>query len=283
MLSALGQAGTANRESVWLPSLRRGHDDWRTLLHSLGELFGRGVRVDWQGFDRDYPRRQIDLPTYPFHRARYWAPDTVVSSPQIEQICDQLDQWLHRIVWRETPRLGTPLAAQNELEPVWLIVGKPSTLRSGLERQLRERQQQCVLAAASSNFARQDNQFTFCADNPQHFDQLFHELKLTQQHPLRGVLLLTDSDGAAETDVQLLDCQVALHLAQALGRLADPSPRFYLVTRGGQQPLTEGAGPRPEQAALWGLARRRGGNASAELHAHRSGSGRNRRRRAAVW
>jgi acyl transferase domain-containing protein/acyl carrier protein len=32
------------------------------------------VAVDWAGFDRDFPRRRLPLPTYPFQRERYWLP-----------------------------------------------------------------------------------------------------------------------------------------------------------------------------------------------------------------
>ncbi len=31
-----------------------------------------GVDIDWLAFDRDYPRRRVSLPTYPFQRKRYW-------------------------------------------------------------------------------------------------------------------------------------------------------------------------------------------------------------------
>ncbi|WP_424102172.1 type I polyketide synthase [Moorena producens] len=57
---------------VWLPSLRPGQEDWQVLLHSLGELYVRGVKVDWLGFDQDYSRSKVVLPTYPFQRQRYW-------------------------------------------------------------------------------------------------------------------------------------------------------------------------------------------------------------------
>jgi malonyl CoA-acyl carrier protein transacylase len=57
---------------TWLVSLRQGQEDWQQLLQSLAELYVRGVPVDWSGFDQDYPRRRIDLPTYPFQRQRYW-------------------------------------------------------------------------------------------------------------------------------------------------------------------------------------------------------------------
>ncbi len=57
---------------VWLPSLYQGREDWQQLLQSLGALYMRGAQVDWSSFDRDYPRRRLQLPTYPFQRQRYW-------------------------------------------------------------------------------------------------------------------------------------------------------------------------------------------------------------------
>ena len=56
----------------WLPSLRPKRSDWQQLLESLAQLYVRGVSIDWAGFDRDYPRRRITLPTYPFQRQRFW-------------------------------------------------------------------------------------------------------------------------------------------------------------------------------------------------------------------
>ena len=58
---------------AWLPSLRPGRDDWQTLLDSLAQLYVRGAKVDWAGFDRDYPQRKTELPAYPFQRRRFWS------------------------------------------------------------------------------------------------------------------------------------------------------------------------------------------------------------------
>ena len=74
ILLGLGRTCLPDAEALWLPSLRAGRDDWSMLLKSVGELFVRGVDVDWRGFDRDYPRRKVILPTYPFQRRRCWAP-----------------------------------------------------------------------------------------------------------------------------------------------------------------------------------------------------------------
>ncbi|HET6893581.1 MAG TPA: beta-ketoacyl synthase N-terminal-like domain-containing protein, partial [Pyrinomonadaceae bacterium] len=59
-------------ESVWLPSLRKGQDDWRQIIETLGALHIQGAKINWRGFDEQSSRRKVVLPTYPFHRQRYW-------------------------------------------------------------------------------------------------------------------------------------------------------------------------------------------------------------------
>jgi acyl transferase domain-containing protein/NADPH:quinone reductase-like Zn-dependent oxidoreductase len=71
-LSGLGRQTITDESVTWLPSLRDGQEEWRTMLESLASLYTRGVRIDWRGFDRDYDRRLISLPTYPFERKRHW-------------------------------------------------------------------------------------------------------------------------------------------------------------------------------------------------------------------
>ncbi|MDJ0573937.1 MAG: type I polyketide synthase, partial [Xenococcaceae cyanobacterium MO_234.B1] len=71
-LLGMGRQCLTGSEKVWLPSLRWGQEDWQQMLESLGELYVGGVPVDWSSFDRDYPRRKVVLPTYPFQHKGYW-------------------------------------------------------------------------------------------------------------------------------------------------------------------------------------------------------------------
>ncbi|WP_246844566.1 SDR family NAD(P)-dependent oxidoreductase, partial [Hydrocoleum sp. CS-953] len=57
---------------VWLPSLRPDTADFSQIIASLGELYVRGVKIDWVGFDQQYSRQKVTLPTYPFQRQRFW-------------------------------------------------------------------------------------------------------------------------------------------------------------------------------------------------------------------
>ncbi|NER24035.1 MAG: type I polyketide synthase [Symploca sp. SIO1C2] len=72
ILLGMGRQCLPENVGVWLPSLRPGQEDWQQLLQSLGQLYVQGVAVDWSEFDRDYPRRKVLLPTYPWQRQRYW-------------------------------------------------------------------------------------------------------------------------------------------------------------------------------------------------------------------
>jgi acyl transferase domain-containing protein/acyl-CoA synthetase (AMP-forming)/AMP-acid ligase II/acyl carrier protein len=55
-----------------LASLRPGQRDWPPILDALISLHLLGAPVDWRGFDRDYRRSVVSLPSYPFERRRHW-------------------------------------------------------------------------------------------------------------------------------------------------------------------------------------------------------------------
>jgi len=69
-LIAMGRDGAEGGR--WIPSLRRGAGEWRTLLDAAGSLFTSGAEIDFAAIDRGQGRRKVPLPTYPFQRERYW-------------------------------------------------------------------------------------------------------------------------------------------------------------------------------------------------------------------
>ncbi|MGB3534209.1 MAG: SDR family NAD(P)-dependent oxidoreductase, partial [Microcoleaceae cyanobacterium] len=68
----LGQSYLQNPEKVWLGSLTPKQENWQTMLSSLSQLYVAGVEVNWSGFNSDYSRQRVALPTMPFQRQRYW-------------------------------------------------------------------------------------------------------------------------------------------------------------------------------------------------------------------
>lgn len=81
----------------WLPSLRPGQEDWQQILQSLAQLYVEGVQVDWSGFDQDYERRKVALPTYPFQRQRYWI--KTAQKPSIQNQQSQIQHAVNPSYW----------------------------------------------------------------------------------------------------------------------------------------------------------------------------------------
>ena len=79
VLLGMGAECVSAPDNNWLPSLHRERPDWSDLLAGLQRLYVSGADVDWKGFDRDYSRRRVALPTYPFRRRRHWM--SVVGQP----------------------------------------------------------------------------------------------------------------------------------------------------------------------------------------------------------
>jgi acyl transferase domain-containing protein/surfactin synthase thioesterase subunit len=70
-LLALGRQSVNENGKAWLGSLSK-RGELNEILTSLGQLYRRGYDVDWEGFNRPYPRRRVSLPTYPFEHRRFW-------------------------------------------------------------------------------------------------------------------------------------------------------------------------------------------------------------------
>ncbi len=101
-LLGMAQAATPNNSAKrWLPSLRKGRDDWDQILESLSKLYIAGVDIDWIGFDREYQRRKVSLPTYPFQRERYWITSHADTPNIIENAPQRIAHLLYDIAWRD--------------------------------------------------------------------------------------------------------------------------------------------------------------------------------------
>jgi acyl transferase domain-containing protein/acyl-CoA synthetase (AMP-forming)/AMP-acid ligase II/acyl carrier protein len=80
VLLGMGQRCVSQPSLTWLPSLKP-KQDWQVLLNTLAALYAKGVTVDWAGFERDYLRSRLSLPTYPFERQSYWLKSSQIASP----------------------------------------------------------------------------------------------------------------------------------------------------------------------------------------------------------
>jgi acyl transferase domain-containing protein/acyl carrier protein len=116
-----------------LPSLRPGTSDWEQMLDSLGRFYVAGGTVDWAGFDRDYARRRVPAPTYPFQRARYWLDrsERPVASAVAPHHPPQ--DWLYEVKWRgasPSPGVTNPRG--------WLLVADRSGVATAVASELEK-------------------------------------------------------------------------------------------------------------------------------------------------
>lgn len=130
VLAGMAKAVLPDSACAWLPSLQRGRPDWEQLLGSLGELYAKGARIDWQGLDADYPRRKTRLPTYPFEGRRYWIGPSRTDGKEILETApvdvgrtagrdpERLNDLLYRVEW-----------CQQALAPHPASAGLPSPMR----------------------------------------------------------------------------------------------------------------------------------------------------------
>ncbi|MEM7125918.1 MAG: SDR family NAD(P)-dependent oxidoreductase [Chloroflexota bacterium] len=83
------------RHPLMVPSLRKNRSDWQQMLESLGELYVHGVEIDWIGFDKEYPRQKVTLPTYPFQRQRYWVETASTLTQRSAILTPLIDSLMH--------------------------------------------------------------------------------------------------------------------------------------------------------------------------------------------
>jgi acyl transferase domain-containing protein/acyl carrier protein len=218
MLIDVGRLAVTDPGVLWLPSLDPTRSEWQQMLESLAALYERGAMVDWSGFDREYRRCKVALPTYPFQRQRYWLQPREDVPPEL------VTDLLYRLEWRPKPLESRAAPAHSDN---WLIVEPRRELGDDLSQRLSKYGQRAMVAG---------------------------EFHLPPESPYRGVVYLCsvseESYTPGEAEAQSIGL---LHLVQALSR-SGSAARLWLVTRGSQA-VTGAETIHAAQAPLWGLAR----------------------------
>ena len=123
-----------------LPSPRSGMTDQKVLFSTVGQLWSRGIEIDWAAF-AEPDRRKVGLPGYPFQRQRHWIepPDAAVDAPRDSAAKSATDSSLPASSERRVYLPGwqpQPLPAMPHLEGHWLLLSNGSD-DAGMARVLR--------------------------------------------------------------------------------------------------------------------------------------------------
>ncbi|MFB9547796.1 beta-ketoacyl reductase, partial [Micromonospora sagamiensis] len=232
----------------WLPSLRRGRDDWQQLLTAVAGLYAQGVDLDWKAITDGIPTRAVDLPTYPFQRQRYW-----VDTSRLPRLRGSDDSdWLYQVDWR--PQAIT--AAEDGSGPgQWLVFADAGGVAEAVVAALRAQGDRCHLVRAGDRYAALGHDvWQVAPGQPDHFRQL-----LGDTGAITGVVHLWSLDHAHAVPEDLTVaheriCASLLHLVQAVAPLdLAVSPRIWVVTSGAQAVAGESSPAAPYQVPVWGL------------------------------
>ncbi len=249
----------AGPEAEIVPSLRHpkeGADDPRAALEALGKLWCAGADVDWPAFHRDFRRRRVPLPTYPFERKRYWIDP---GSRPLEREASggasknpDIGEWFTVPGWKRS-RLRTEAP---EAGAAWLVFDDGSDLSRAIADLAVSRGAATVRVTAGSGFSRAGtDEFRIDPRRPEQYEEVLRELRGRGRTWRVAHLWCADPARLAEGTAQDLGFYSLLHLCQAIGA-AGSGEEFRIATvASGLYDVTGEKVQGPERATLAGLCR----------------------------
>ncbi|TBR56739.1 hypothetical protein B4U84_28365 [Westiellopsis prolifica IICB1] len=215
-----------------LPHPQKRHSDTECLLDALGQLWLKGVEVNWSGFYQHQQCYRVPLPTYPFERQRYWiepektAKITDISPANLTKKPDITD-WFYVPCWQQT-RLLQPLsnARIEEQNLCWLVFVNECGFGSRLVNRLVTGKQDVITVKLGQQFTQIDN-YTYVI-NPQKsedYQVLFDTVRTLGKIPqtiLHLWSITTNESPSSEIELfnqtQDLGFYSLLFIVQALGK-----------------------------------------------------------------
>ncbi|MGB8789209.1 MAG: SDR family NAD(P)-dependent oxidoreductase [Candidatus Acidiferrales bacterium] len=279
VLIGMGQQCVRGRGTTWLASLVKGRPAWQQMLETLAELYARGARVDWDEFDRGYPRRKLALPTYPFQRKRYWIESRHSESTrsyerdhtEVSHADSPIADWFYGVDWQhkslDTARVeqGSPKNSTRH----WVLFADSGGMGDALAAQLAKSGQGSTLVTPGAEFQESSaGNFVIRPERREDYARLFDAIEQLATVAKARVVYLwglnaPDTEQFTAPTVQdhvqdelMRECMPLVHLMHGLARLHRTlSPELWLITRGAQAIGPESRRLSLMQAPLWGFGK----------------------------
>jgi non-ribosomal peptide synthase protein (TIGR01720 family) len=182
------------------------------LLRAVGQLWLRGVKVNWPQFHDPAQPRRVPLPTYPFERKRYWIDLQPFALMKESAERRDLAEWFYAPVWKQSV-----LQSASSVVDSWLLFVDDGELGAQLATRLPGT---VITVRQGFTFAKlTDTEYEIDPRSPEDYETLFAEIKTTGAIPGKLVHLwsVSTADEHLETTLDKSFYSL-LFLAQALGQ-----------------------------------------------------------------
>jgi acyl transferase domain-containing protein/acyl carrier protein len=264
------QHSQEQRGQVGLTCLRHpkeANSDIAFIQNTLGQLWLKGVCINWSGFYARERRHRVPLPTYPFERQRYWIePQEQLNHSFKHQVSseEKLDiaNWFNIPSWKRSVIAITP---ENLMESshCWLVFIDNLGIGSQIVEQLQSEYKNIISITIGEDFNQiTDKEYTINPGIRNDYDSLLkticdsgkiphkitHFLNITQENNINSPIDDFDS-------FQDISFYSILFLVQALGEQnLTNSVEIDVVSNNMQQVLDEKY-LCPEKATILGLCK----------------------------
>jgi acyl transferase domain-containing protein/acyl carrier protein len=245
------------------PQEQNSETDIHYLLDKIGQLWLKGLNIDWKTMYTNQKRKRIPMPTYPFDRKYYWPKERtkggigIYPGQTFAQKRKDLTQWLYIPTWKRSPLL---LQTQQKTVAPCLIFTGTEPLGKELKQEL-EKQGNPVIQVTEGTTFTPDGEKGYIINPSQDtdYETLMQELKNRQLIPANIIHLWSiqsqDQEGVRPEDVSRtmeVGYYSLLSLARAIGKKEiQEQIQITIITHGLQDVIGE-AVTLPQQAILQG-------------------------------
>ncbi len=243
------------------------NSDIAFILNTLGQLWLKGVRINWSGFYARERRHRVPLPTYPFERQRYWIePQEQLNHSFKHQVSseEKLDiaNWFNIPSWK---RSVIAIAPEKLMESshCWLVFIDNLGIGSQIVEQLKSDYKNIITIKIGEEFSQiTDKEYTINPVIRNDYDRLLKTICDSGKIPHKITHLwniTTDNNINSQIDdfdnFQVISFYSILFIVQALGEQnLTNSVEIDIVSNNMQQVLDE-KHLCPEKATTLGLCK----------------------------
>ncbi|MBZ8179854.1 type I polyketide synthase [Oscillatoria salina] len=230
--------------------------DEEFLLHTLGQLWLSGVKIDWSKFAAEKQLYRIPLPTYPFERQRYWLepPKSATILPSSTRKSDPAD-WFYVPTWKQSILPEIKVAQKCS----YLVFAEETQLSSQILQRLTSENEAVVTVRMGEKFVRvSEIEYTINPDSKNDYQQLLQSLQANKQIPHRilhlwSLKLNQEKEDFSQT--QAYNFYSLLFLTQAISeQLINDAIDIWVISRG-MHAIESIDVCHPEKATLLGLCK----------------------------